>query len=146
MKIDYLQLFFKSAYDYSCYVDCLIKLACKINKVDHNLTNIGKYLDIGFDKKFITFNKNDYTAYENFTVVKAEEFLSAITEKKFIKEFKDRNYSVKNKEYEIQFWTKSEENGKRGIGHFVLPDYDPLKNSQTKKVGFIYSKRVFREI
>lgn len=146
MRIKYLQKFFKSAYDYSCFADCIIKLACKITGTEHNLTNIGKALDIGFDKGYLSFNQDDYANYDNFTVQDSAAFLSALTGKKFVKETKGRGYVPGPGEYEVQFWAKTEENGRKGIGHFILPDYDPLENSQTKKVGFIYSKRIFREV
>jgi hypothetical protein len=36
--------------------------------------------------------------------------------------------------------------GRTTIGHFVLPDYDPLGNSLTVQNGFLASKRIFKSV
>lgn len=146
MEVQYLQTFFRNAYDYSCYTDCIIKLGCQINGIPHNLTNIGKALDIAFDKGYVIFNRKNYLDVNNWTVVKPADFLGSLTGKKYECTKESRTYVPKKGEFEVLFYAKTEAEGARGIGHFILKDYNPLTVSQTVRNGFLYSKRIFREV
>lgn len=145
MNITYLQQFFKMAADNSCYACCVIKLACKINKTDHNLTNIGKALDIGFDKKYLGVNEKDYSDYgPAFTVYNAEKWLTDLTGKKVSVRTEGADYKCKKDEYEFLFYAKTPENASKGIGHFIFDGYDPYKTSVTVATGKVYSKRIIK--
>ena len=145
MNVTYLQQFFKMAADNSCYASCLVKLACRINKTDHNLTNIGRALDIGFDKNYLGINKDDYSDYgPAFTVYKPEKWLTDLTGKKISVRKESATYKCAKNEYEILFYAKSQENANENIGHFILPDYDPNKTSVTVNTGKVYSKRIIK--
>lgn len=145
MEIKYLQTFFKNAGAGSCYCDIIIKIACDINKIPYNLQNIGKAFDVGFDQGFVTFNQNNYADEKtSFFVKNPTAWLKCLTGKNYDVIVKDRNYIPTKDEIEVDFYTLSEENGANGIGHFVMPNYDPILGSNTKKNGFIYSKRIFR--
>ena len=131
MKVGAIQSFFKSAWDSSCYADCIIKLAAKINGVELTLQEIGYALDRGIDKGFIRFNQKDY---------------SDPTGKKFTVEKVRGNYDCGKKEHEVLFMVLSKANGEKNIGHFVLPDWEPIQNSNTRQNGFVWTKRIFREV
>lgn len=146
MKVNYLQAFFKVSYETCCYFAILIKVAAKETNNEHNLTFIGKCMDIGIDNGFVYMNPADYSDNRNYTVLNPAGFLSKVTGDKYEVRFEDRNYKPAKDEIEIDFMALSEENGKKGIGHFVMPDYDPLKESRTRREGFIYSKRIIRKI
>lgn len=147
MEITYLQQFFKMAADNSCYADCIIKLACQITGKSHNLTNIGKALDVAFDGGFVDVNRKDYSDYYRaFTVLDPAGFLSSLTGKTFEVRKENPSYSCKKGEFEVLFYALSPENADKGIGHFVFKGYDPLKTSNTVLKGSVYSKRIFKEV
>lgn len=146
MKVGAIQSFFKSAWDSSCYADCIIKLAAKINGVELTLQEIGYALDRGIDKGFIRFNQKDYGDPNNFYVLDPAGFLACLTGKKFTVEKVRGNYDCGKKEHEVLFMVLSKANGEKNIGHFVLPDWDPIQNSNTRKNGFVWTKRIFREV
>jgi hypothetical protein len=146
MKVDAVQTFFKSAWDYSCYADCIIRLAAEINGNGITLGDVGRALDIGIDRKYIYFNEDDYSDRDNFWVKDPAGFLGALTGRRFLVEKVRGNYVCGKNEYEILFMTLSVENGKKNIGHFVLPDWDPVQDSNTRRNGFVWSKRIFREV
>ncbi len=146
MKVGAIQSFFKSAWDNSCYADCIIKLAAKINHVELTLQEIGYAMDKGIDKGYIRFNQQNYSASDNFFVTNPAEFLGVLTGKKYTVEKVRGNYVCGKNELEVDFMVLSKANGEKNIGHFVLPDWDPIQNSNTRKNGFIWTKRIFREI
>ena len=146
MEIKHGESFFKSAGNEACYADCIIRLGEKILGLKHTITNIGRAMDIGIDTGAVFFNGEHCADKDNFTVLDAGKFLSKLTGKKYECRHEKRNYKLKKGEFSILFKALSESNGEKGIGHFVLDDYDPLEDSNTSKNGFVYSIRVFKEV
>ena len=144
MKVKAIQSFFKSAWDYSCYADCIIKLAANINGVDLTLQEIGYAMDRGIDRKFIYFNQMDYSDKDNFYVKDPAAFLGLLTGKRFTVEKVPGSYKAKKGEYEVDFMALTKENAAKNIGHFVLPGWDPIQGSKTGRDGFVHTKRIFR--
>lgn len=145
MEIKHAESFFKSAGNEACYVDCIIRLGEKILGLKHTVTNIGRAMDIGLDTGAVFYNADFNADKSNFTVLDAGKFLSKLTGKTYDCRREPRDYKLKKGEFAIKFKTLSESNGSKGIGHFILDDYDPLEDSNTSKNGFVYSLRVFKE-
>lgn len=142
MILKHPQSFCKSAWDYGCYADCIIKLASEISGFPFNCQNLGKGYDIGLDAGLIDFNQNDYSDKNNFYVNDAGKFLSKLIGKPVTCRHEAANYIPKSNEFCIDFYAKSITDGQRGIGHFVYIT-DPIQNSRTVAEGFVYSKRIF---
>ena len=101
----------------------------------------------GIQYGWIDFNFDRYADINNFYVRFPEKFLSYLILRDVIVEKMGRTYIARPDEIEIDFWAKTETDGDKGIGHFILPDdTDPIQNSVTVKTGFIYSKRIFKII
>ena len=147
MIVDAIQSFFKSAGEESCYVSCIIKTASRITGTELTLRNVAKAIEAGIDAGYIDFNQKDYTdKRRNFYVIDPGKYLSLLTGKRFTCTKVSASYQCKKGDYEIDWKVLSQENGRKDIGHFVLPDWDPLQNSNTGKNGFIWSKRIFHEV
>ncbi len=142
MILRHPQSFCKSAWDYGCYADCIIRIASEISGFPFNCQNLGKGYDIGLDNGLIQFNRDNYTDEGNFSVSDAGKFLSKLIGKIAKCRHEGADYIPKANEYVVDFYAKTVEAGKKGIGHFVYGT-DPIQNSRTVAEGFIYSKRVF---
>lgn len=146
MKVDAIQSFFRSAGEYSCYADCIIRLAAGINGVQLTLQDVGKALDVGIDRGFVKYNMRDSADSDNFYVTDPAGFLGALTGKRWTVR-KERGDYVRGKgELEVDFKVLSEANARRNVGHFVLPGWDPIQNSNTGRNGFVWTKRIFKEV
>lgn len=145
--ITHLQSFFATAGSESCYALNLIDVAREYIE-SFGLELIGNeldYLEHGTVRGFIDFNWKDYSDMQRGFFVKDPcGFLKMITGVDWYGSKEARDYKPKPGDYIIDFWAKTEENGRKGIGHFNRENHDSLQNSQTVKNGFIYSKRVFR--
>ena len=146
MKVGAIQSFFTSAGKYSCYADCIMKLAARKNGVELTLQEIGYALDRGIDKNFIKFNQGNYLDGDNFYVLDPAGFLGILTGKKYTCRKERGNYVCRKDELEVDFMVLSEADAKRNVGHFVLPGWDPIQNSNTGRNGFVWTKRIFREV
>ena len=145
MNVLHYQSFCSAAGESVCYASVITKIACNICKLPFTLENIGKCLDIGFDKGYITMNQNDYKAYSNFTVQNPAAWLSKLTGKTYTVTVESADYKAKKDEIEVLFYALNKTNADKGIGHFRLADYDPIAVCNTVKNGKVYSKRIFRE-
>lgn len=146
MKVGPLQSFFKSAWDWSCYADCIIKLASQVTGNPLTLQEVGKALDLAIDRKFVRFNEKDYGDTDNFYVNDPAGLLGALTGKRYSVRKEPGSYVCGGNELEVRFMVLSSSDGKKNKGHFVLPDWDPIQGSNTGKYGFVWTKRIFREI
>lgn len=144
MKPEHLQSFFRDAGDYSCYLSCLIRMAEDINGERMTLGDIGRAFDKIFDSGCATYTDRN-PLDDNFYVRNPERILFILTGKRYSVRIEDRNYKTKNGETAIDFKVLSESNGKKGIGHFMYGEYDPLGESRHARNGYIYSKRIFKE-
>ena len=147
MIVDAMQSFFKSAGEESCYASCIIKIASRITRTELTLRNIAKAMEAGIDAGYIDFNTKDYSdKNRNFYVVEPAKYLGLLTGKRFTCNKVSSSYTCKPGEYEVLWKVLSQDNARKNIGHFVLPDWDPIQNSNTGKNGFTWTKRIFREV
>lgn len=148
--MDHIQSFYLSAGNNGCYAFCIIKAAKKWLRANGALvrayeTHFEKALVEGIQFGWIDFNFKDYSDSNNFFVNSPDEFMSYLIGHKCTVSKAERDYKALPGEIEIDFWAKTEENGKKGIGHFETPDdKGVLQNSKTVQTGFIYSKRIFK--
>lgn len=149
---EHIQSFYKSCGEYGCYALCIVK-AARIWLRKHG--NFNRAYELDFEKSitqgiqfgWIDFNFDNYADKNNFFVNAPEKFMSYLILKDCSIAKMSSSYEAKPDEIEIDFWTKTEADGEKGIGHFVLPnDTDTIQNSVTVKTGFIYSKRIFKII
>lgn len=147
--IKHIQSFFLSAGSESCYAITLIDVAREYIE-SFGLELIGNeqdYLEHGTVRGFIDFNWAKYSDTGSAFFVKDPcGFLKMITGKDWSCRKEAKDYRAKAGDYVINFWSKSEDNGRKGIGHFARDGFDSLQDSLTVKNGFVYSKRVLRVV
>lgn len=146
MKVDAIQSFFMSAGKYSCYADCIIRLAAEQNGVSLTLRDVGEALDKGIDAGYISFNTGNYADYDNFYVTNPAGFMGLLTGKRWAVSKERADYNPRKGELVIDFKVLSEADAKKNVGHFVLPGWDPIQNSNTGRNGFVWTRRVFRRL
>lgn len=143
--IRFIESFYLSIGKYSCYFDCLVRIAeMELKKrglevqYDHNTVVQLCALHKKDGKQYITFNWDDYSDTDNFNVNYAAEILNLLTGLKWGYMRKDSaDYKPKPNEYDIRRWNNN------GQHHFNMDDYDPLQKSLTVKNGKIDGHRVF---
>lgn len=140
----YIQSFFSSAGKNGCNALCIIGLANDyLKSKNEGCWNEIDALADGIERKYIDFNQNNYDDDNNFYVRDGAGFLSYLTGRTWTMRKEDAEYQLKQNEYEILFWSLSDQNSIRGIGHFTLPGRNTLQNSKTVSQGKVYSKRVY---
>lgn len=134
-----IQTFLDESGDASCYALCILKLAEKITglEVDVIATLCGC-----INQKFIKYNWDNAQDSDNFFVVEPAKMLEFLTSKKWAVSKEEADYVIRPGEHIVDFWQKKGETS----GHFRLPYWDSLKNSQTVKFGKITSTRVFKPV
>jgi len=117
-----------------CYALAIMQLA--------DVTDPITTLIQAIDKRFVKFNYNDYNDNDNMFVMAPAEMLSWLTGKVWSVTKEAATYVPRPGELVVDRW----ERVKTGVttGHFRLPNWDSLVNSQTVRYGAIVSKRVFR--
>jgi hypothetical protein len=125
----------------ACYALDIAEIANRINKQE---TPVMETLIKAIDSGYIYYNWSNISDNDNFTVLKPAEWLSQLTSEKWSVEKVPADYAPKPGEYVVDRWER-QVTGKT-IGHFRLPDWDSLADSQTVKYGKIVSRRVFRRI
>lgn len=136
-----IQTFLEEAGEASCYALCIIKLAEMIT---------GKYFPVVetlndcIAKKFIYYNVNNKNDNDNFFVSAPDKMLSYLTGVKWSVSKEIAEYRMKVDEWCVQRWERTKAGAV--IGHFRLPEWDSLIDSQTVKYGKMISKRIFRKV
>ena len=135
-----IESFLESAGKYSCYFDCLLKIAEDYTGFNFDYITTVQMCSTRYVNKtpYLTFNWNDYTDKANFDVNYPALILELLTGKKWTVTKEPANYKPKRGDIIVECWV----NG--GRKHFRMKDYDPLQNSVTVKEGHIDSYRVFR--
>lgn len=139
-----IQDFFINAGDAACYVFCLFKLAER----EYAKKGINKHFDIvqeienGIKKSYIYYNFKNGKDEKNFFVNRPDLFLSMLLGgKKVCVRIEGAEYKPMANELCVNYWKRR--TPKKVYGHFTLPDWDSLLDSQTVKYGKIISKRIF---
>jgi hypothetical protein len=96
----------------------------------------------GIERGYIYYNENDTNDNGNFFVENPAALLALFAGGRWAVEKAGPDYIPARGEYVVDRW----ERVKTGTvtGHFRLPDWDSLRDSQTVRYGKIVSKRVFR--
>ena len=98
----------------------------------------------GIERGYIHYNEKDPNDNDNFFVENPPALLALLAGGKWTVEKTGPNYIPAHGEYVVDRWERVRTGAV--IGHFRLPDWDSLHNSQTVKYGKIVSKRVFRRV
>jgi hypothetical protein len=115
-----------------CYFLCLVKLAEDITGT--RIDAIPVYLE-AVERQFM-----DTDCY----LVRPDRIMELMTGRQWTVRKVDRKYQIQGKELEVLRYERTV--GRTTIGHFVLPDYDPLGTSLTVQNGYLVSKRIFTPI
>jgi hypothetical protein len=115
-----------------CYFLCLVKLAENITGT--RIDAIPVYLE-AVERQFM-----DSDCY----LVRPDRIMELMTGRQWTVRKVDRKYQIQGKELEVLRYERTV--GRTTIGHFVLPDYDPLGTSLTVQNGYLVSKRIFTPI
>ena len=136
-----IQTFLIESGEAACYALDILQLAEKITGKSRPV--IETLIDC-IDRKFIYYNWNNQNDNDNFTVLKPDAMLSHLTDIRWSVTKESDAYKARIGEWIVERW----ERVKTGtiIGHFRLPDWDSLADSQTVKFGKIASTRVFRKV
>jgi hypothetical protein len=114
---------------FGCYLLCLIELAERSlkKKLDSEVV-YGEMLSRGFmDTECFLF--------------RPDLIISSLTGKRYVVRKESASYVVKENELEV---LRYELKGPmKTLAHFVLSDYDPYGESQTRTRGVLVSKRIF---
>lgn len=144
----HMQSFYIAAGKWSCYALSLVAVAKKwweSHREDKFPYEETEALLMAIEKKYIDFKEIDYLWEGNFTVRYPELFLGKMTGGTWNVRREPSDYVPSENEYVIDFYAKSQENANKGIGHFVF-EVNSLQQSETVRVGKIYSKRVCKKI
>jgi len=137
-----IQTFLAEAGESGCYSLSILRLA---EGVSGESFDVEKTLVKAIELGFIYYNEKDQNDNNNFFVSKPDAFLSWLTGRKYeVRHEADINYQPKQGELVVQRWERVQTGITRG--HFRLPDWDSLYDSQTVKFGKIVSLRVFKEL
>jgi hypothetical protein len=136
-----IQTFFGEAGEAGCYAFDIAEIAERVIGIDLDPV---KAIYRGIERGYIHYNEKDPNDNDNFFVENPPAFLAMLAGEKWTVEKTGPDYRPKPGEYVVDRW----ERVRTGtvIGHFRLPDWDSITNSQTVKYGKIVSKRVFRKV
>jgi hypothetical protein len=135
-----IQSLCESAGDNACYFLAICKIGERITGKTFNF-EVEAYRSASLGELYL--NLKNYKDTDNFFVNKPGELLSRLTGQRWTCMKAEANYQCKPGEWEVERWERSVTG--KVIGHFRLPDWDSLQNSQTVKYGKIVSKRIFRK-
>lgn len=143
--INYIESFCKSLGNYGCYVFCLIDIAEKSTGKTFDVLSVIKQ---GIDRGLISFDYDDYSSSNNFTVNDPTSFLNMLTGRKWSKTWQNSSYVFKDEDWPVAAWHKDGNNYVDGtpIYHFARPGYNSLQRSVSVEQGRIDSYRIFREV
>jgi hypothetical protein len=136
-----IQTLLGEAGEAGCYAFDIIEIAERIGGREINLVSA---LYRGIEQGYIHYNEKDKNDNDNFFVENPPAFLAMLAGGKWTVEKTGPSYHPAAGEYVVDRWERL----KTGtvIGHFRLPDWDSIDDSQTVKYGKIVSKRVFRKV
>jgi hypothetical protein len=128
-----IQSFIKSIGDSGCLVLCMIKIA-EIHR--QRIYNPFEVISRALEEDWLS---------EDMFVKNPEAIMQFLTDERW--EYSHNSIStprVNGKVYCIERWERSTTAGT--TSHFRLPEWDPLKDSQTVKYGRIASYRILRKV
>ena len=135
-----IQTFLSEAGEAACYALSIMKIAEKITGKSRPV--VETLIDC-IERKYIYFNWVDPNDNENMFVLLPDEMLSYLSGTSWRVSKEPSGYKAKAEEWVVERWERVRVGST--TGHFKLPDWDSLVNSQTVKYGKIASYRVFRK-
>jgi hypothetical protein len=137
-----IQTFLSEAGEAACYALDILKIAER--ESFNGNPDVVNSLSIGIKQGYIYYNEKDPNDSDNFFVKDPAALLAMFAGGRWTVEKVGPDYVPARGEYVVDRW----ERVKTGavIGHFRLPDWDSLQDSQTVRYGKIVSKRVFRRV
>ena len=136
-----IQTLLSEAGESACYALDIIEIGERISGKGTDLIDT---LYQAFTKGYVYYNEKDPNDNDNFFVKNPAGLLSLVTGGRWDAAKVNADYTPKPGEYVVDYWERQAAG--KTIGHFRLPDWDSLADSQTVKYGRIASKRVFRKI
>jgi hypothetical protein len=125
----------------ACYALDILEIAER--ELVHKLDPIVA-LCCGIEQGYIYYNEQDPNDNDNFFVKNPPALLAMLTGGQWTVKKTGPDYIPSKGEYVVERWERIRTGAI--IGHFRLPDWDSLFNSQTVKYGKIVSKRIFRKV
>jgi hypothetical protein len=136
-----IQTFIEEAGEAGCYALDIMKLAERITSAKFDpLEQLRNCINRGL----IYYNEKDQNDNKNFFVEDPAGILVLLTGRKWEVTKEEPGYVPRPGEYIVERWERSKTGAV--IGHFRLPDWDSLADSQTVKYGKRVSLRVFRRV
>jgi hypothetical protein len=134
-----IQTLLGEAGEAACYALDILEIAER--ERGQRLDLIGA-LYLGIERGYIHYNEADPNDDNNFFVEDPPALLSLFAGGRWIVEKVGPDYTPAPGEHVVDRWERM----RTGvvIGHFRLPDWDSLHDSQTVRYGKIVSKRIFR--
>jgi hypothetical protein len=133
------QDFLYEMWEAACYALCIIQMA--EDRIMKNIDMLGAIED-AIDAGYIYFNRANHADNNNFFVKDPAAFLSLLTNEKWTVRHEPSSYVPTAKELVVERWERRRTG--QTIGHFKLPYWDSLDDSQTVKYGTLVSYRVFK--
>lgn len=131
-----IQTFLEEAGEAACYALSIIQLG---RPDDHDMTI--SLLIGAINNGYIHYSWDNPDDPDNMYVSQPEKMLAWLTGKVWTVRKEAPEYQLKPGELVVQRWERVSTG--KVIGHFRLPDWDSLVNSQTVRLGKIVSLRVF---
>jgi hypothetical protein len=137
-----IQTLLRLAGESGCYALDIMEIAGRERKRGGVHLDPIEALYLGIENGCIYYNEKDPNDNNNFFVEDPGAFLAMLAGGRWTVEKAGPDYVPAPEEYVVDRW----ERVKTGtvIGHFRLPDWDSLHDSQTVRYGKIVSRRVFR--
>jgi hypothetical protein len=136
-----IQTLLGEAGEAACYALDIIEIAER--ERGQRLDPVGALCQ-GIERGYIYYNENDPDDNGNFFVENPAMLLAIFAGGRWTVEKAGPDYVPARGEYVVDRWERVRTGAV--TGHFRLPDWDSLRNSQTVKYGKIVSKRVFRRV
>jgi hypothetical protein len=136
-----IQTLLSEAGEAACYALDILEIAER--ERGHELNTIDA-LYMGIEQGYIYYNEADPNDNDNFFVESPAALLGMFTRCRWTVEKVGPDYIPAPGEYVVDRWERVRTGAI--IGHFRLPDWDSLHDSQTVRHGKIVSKRVFRRV
>jgi len=131
-----IQTFLAEAGESACYALCLIEIA---ERVMGSKVYPMAALEDAIERGLIHYGGAGDD--ENFFVIRPDVFLSRMTGRPWAIAKAAPDYAPRSGEWVVDRWERKQTG--MVTGHFRLPDWDSLEDSQTVKHGKIVSRRVF---
>lgn len=134
-----IQDFLYEMWEAACYAIDIVKIASLFRKAELDLV---ASVEAAIEAGYIHFDYDNPDDQDNFFVLEADKMLSALTGVSWTMTKEGPDYVLQPGEWCAERWEYAKVN--HTYGHFRLPDWDSLRDSNCVRLGKLVSKRVFR--